>query len=70
MADFIELTELYLQKNERGLSDEVECKRIFNKYLITDIKKDERHNQSYITYEGKEVRVRESFDEINAKSAS
>lgn len=39
---------------------------LLNKKLITNIEDDTAHNQIYITYEGKELRCRNKYDEIRA----
>ncbi len=65
MSDFIELTEVY-----EDISGYTQTRKItINKSLISEIEEDRHHDQSYITYQGKEIRVRETTAEINSKSA-
>jgi hypothetical protein len=65
MADFIELSQIYETKD--GYLDTTP--KIFNKALITGIEEDRRHDQTYITYQGEEFKVKETLEEINAKSS-
>lgn len=65
MADFIELNEIYVTSDGWTKSNP----KTFNKNLITDIQEDRAHDQTFITYDGKEIAVKETLQEINSKSA-
>ena len=59
MATFIELTVITYTNAKRH-----EEKRLFSKYHITNIQSDERHSQSFLTYQDKEYCVIENKTEI------
>ena len=66
MADFITLTEI---KYTTSLTHRNETERVFNKLLITSISEDRDNTQTFIIYNGDEITVRETLNEINIKSA-
>lgn len=63
MADFIKLTEVIYQADYFPGRKEVE--RVFNKNLITGMNENRANTQTFIIYNGEELIVKETIDEIN-----
>lgn len=61
MADFIKVTEIVEITKEPY---EYEAERWISKYHITEMEDDTAHNQSMLTYNGREMKVRESVAKI------
>ncbi len=61
MADFIQVTEIIDLMEEPF---ESERKRWISKYYITEMEDDSDHHQSFLIYNGKEIKVKESVPKI------
>ncbi len=66
MADFIEVTEIVQSKQDYK---EYDGKTWISKFHLTRIDPDERHSQTFLIYDGKEMKVRETVNELIAKFA-
>lgn len=63
MADFIKVTEIVEMTREPY---EYDAERWISKYHITEMEDDKAHNQSLLTYDGREMKIRESVEQIIA----
>lgn len=63
MGQFIEVNHIYDDADPYEKTKLI----LLNKALITDVQEDNDHNQTYITYNGKQLRVRDNYDVIRAK---
>lgn len=62
MAQFIEVNHIYDDEDPYQKTTTL----LLNKAFITNVQDDNAHDQVYITYEGKELRCRNDYEEIRA----